>query len=256
MVFLFSLKQMCCSFDHNSHVLLFSPLSESQNASNTSPVCKSSHHTESPAPSSQWPACLPPFVLVLQGLCASLLSLINSLVMLLIGPQCLHSSGPCSLLVYLDPGLSLLAVITLIATAMPQVRIRPRSNEEFNPLITRNLERISPRRQMIHSWRSFVLQLYPNLLTVVSPGAQVRTAAAAGHASTHLCVWSRAEDCERPRGAGRARPPRLAVNRIFHGGLCPRALPCWLSSAQVRWTSLTLVLRLFIPWPLRALYHV
>ncbi|TKS80990.1 Zinc transporter 1 [Collichthys lucidus] len=75
---------------------------------------KSSHHTERPVPSS----C---FVLVIQGLCTSVLALINSLVMLLISPHCLHSTEPCSLVVYLDPALSLLAVITLIATAMPQV---------------------------------------------------------------------------------------------------------------------------------------
>lgn len=135
MFFLFSLwPKSRCSSDHNNHVFLFSPLSESQNASNTSPVCKSSlHHI---APSSQLPVCLPPSPLVLQGLCTSLLALINSLVMLLIGPQCLHSSGPCSLLVYLDPFLSLLAVITLVVTASPQVRLRSRSNKEFNPLIT------------------------------------------------------------------------------------------------------------------------
>ncbi|KAE8295270.1 putative zinc transporter protein [Larimichthys crocea] len=75
---------------------------------------KSSHHTERPVPS----RC---FVLVIQGLCTSVLALINSLVMLLISPHCLHSTEPCSLLVYLDPALSLLAVITLIATALPQV---------------------------------------------------------------------------------------------------------------------------------------
>ncbi|XP_070762127.1 proton-coupled zinc antiporter SLC30A1 [Enoplosus armatus] len=94
---------------------------ESQNASDTPPVCKSSHHIQSPVPSSQWPVRLQSFVPVIQGLCTSLLALINSQVMLLFGPQCLHSSGSCGHLVYLDPGLSLLAVITLIATAMPQV---------------------------------------------------------------------------------------------------------------------------------------
>ncbi|KAI3354255.1 hypothetical protein L3Q82_018786, partial [Scortum barcoo] len=92
-----------------------------QNASNTSPVCKSSHHLEGLALGSRLPVCLPPFVLVLQGLFTSLLALINSLAMLLISPQFLHSSGTCSLLVYLDPALSMLAVITLIAAAAPQV---------------------------------------------------------------------------------------------------------------------------------------
>ncbi|XP_044059963.1 zinc transporter 1 [Siniperca chuatsi] len=94
---------------------------DSQNASNTSPVCKSSHHIESPVPSSQGPVRPLLLVPVIQGLCTSLLALTNNLVMLLIGPQCLHSSGACGFLVYLDPGLSLLAVITLIATATPQV---------------------------------------------------------------------------------------------------------------------------------------
>ncbi|XP_029302514.1 LOW QUALITY PROTEIN: zinc transporter 1 [Cottoperca gobio] len=94
---------------------------DNQNAFNASPVCKSSLHIERTVPSSQWPVSLLSFVLVLQGLCTALLALINSLVMLLIGPRCLHSSGTCGLLVYLDPGLSLLAVITLIASAAPQV---------------------------------------------------------------------------------------------------------------------------------------
>nr|XP_046244681.1 zinc homeostasis factor 1 [Scatophagus argus] len=93
----------------------------SQNASKTSSVYKSSHHTERPLPTSQWPVRLPLFILIIQGLCSSLLALINSLVMLLIAPQHLHSSGACRLLVYLDPILSLLAVITLTATTTPQV---------------------------------------------------------------------------------------------------------------------------------------
>ena len=88
-----------------------------------SPVCKSSHHIERTEPSSRWPVSLPSIVLVVQGLCTSVLALVNSLVMLLISPQLLHSSGACGLLVYLDPGLSLLAVITLIATAAPQVSL-------------------------------------------------------------------------------------------------------------------------------------
>ncbi|XP_045893182.1 zinc transporter 1 isoform X1 [Micropterus dolomieu] len=89
---------------------------DSQHASITSPVCKSSDHIKIPVP-----VYFLSFVPVVQGLCTSLLSLSNSLVMLLVGPQCLHSSGTCGFLVYLDPALSLLAVITLIATATPQV---------------------------------------------------------------------------------------------------------------------------------------
>nr|XP_019965812.1 PREDICTED: zinc transporter 1-like isoform X1 [Paralichthys olivaceus] len=85
------------------------------------PVCRLSHHPESPAPSGQRPICLLSLLLVVQGLFSSLLSLIESVVMLLFGPQCLHGSGACGLLPYLDPVLSLLAVSMLIATAMPQV---------------------------------------------------------------------------------------------------------------------------------------
>ncbi|XP_042343338.1 zinc transporter 1 [Plectropomus leopardus] len=92
-----------------------------QNTSNTSPAVKSSQDIQSPVLSSQSPVGLLSCVLVIQGLCTSLLALINSLVMLLISPQDLHSSGACGLLVYLDPGLSLLAVIILIATAAPQL---------------------------------------------------------------------------------------------------------------------------------------
>ncbi|XP_033970834.1 zinc/cadmium resistance protein [Trematomus bernacchii] len=94
---------------------------DKQTASDTSPVCKSSHPIERTLPISQWPVSLLSFVLVLQGLCTSLLALTNSLVVLLIVPQLLHSSGTCGLLVYLDPGLSLLAVIMLVVTALPQV---------------------------------------------------------------------------------------------------------------------------------------
>ncbi|XP_034557177.1 zinc/cadmium resistance protein [Notolabrus celidotus] len=94
---------------------------DSKNASRSSPVCEPSHHTEERELSSQGPACLLSSVLITQGLCSPLLTLINSLVTLLIDPLCPHSSEVCSFLVYLDPGLSLLAVITLIATAMPQL---------------------------------------------------------------------------------------------------------------------------------------
>uniref|UniRef100_A0A3Q3JD01 Cation efflux protein cytoplasmic domain-containing protein n=2 Tax=Monopterus albus TaxID=43700 RepID=A0A3Q3JD01_MONAL len=94
---------------------------ESPTATKPSPVCTSAHHTDDPHPGSQWPICPLSLILVIQGLFTSTLALVNSLVMLLIGPRCLHSSGTCSLLVYLDPGLSLLAVITLIARARPQM---------------------------------------------------------------------------------------------------------------------------------------
>ncbi|KAK2847268.1 hypothetical protein Q5P01_010267 [Channa striata] len=83
-------------------------------------TCKSSHHREEPA-TSRWPVGIVSALLVAQGLFTSLLALANSLVMLLIQPQLLHSPGPNSLVVYLDPGLSLLAVIVLITTVWPQM---------------------------------------------------------------------------------------------------------------------------------------
>uniref|UniRef100_A0A3Q3M6R5 Zinc/cadmium resistance protein-like n=2 Tax=Mastacembelus armatus TaxID=205130 RepID=A0A3Q3M6R5_9TELE len=94
---------------------------DSQDASKASPVCNSSHHFENPVPNSHRPACMLSFILFIQGLFTSFLALVNGLVMLLLGTQCLHGSEACSLLVYLDPGLSLLAVIVLIATARPQM---------------------------------------------------------------------------------------------------------------------------------------
>ncbi|XP_029374093.1 zinc transporter 1 [Echeneis naucrates] len=84
---------------------------DNQNAFKTTPG-----HNESPAP-----AGLLLFVFVIQGLCSALLALINSLVMLVLGPRCRNSPGACSLLVYLDPSLSLLAVIVLITIAAPVV---------------------------------------------------------------------------------------------------------------------------------------
>lgn len=214
--------------------------SGSQNASNTSPAYKSSQHIERPVPTSQWPVCLQSFVLVIQGLGTALLALIDSLLVLLTNPQCLHSSGACSLLVYLDAGLSLLAVIVSIATAMPKVRLcvfMSRPKQQFDPLIKSSLR------------RRCLLQLYPDprwLLPLfhwqLSPGVPVWTAAATGHTSTHLCIWSWTEDWEHPWCAGCARPTRLAVNWIIHSGLCPYALPCWLSNTQVRWDTVAFVL--------------
>ncbi|XP_034460130.1 zinc transporter 1 [Hippoglossus hippoglossus] len=85
------------------------------------PVWKSSHPSESSAPSSQRPLCRLSPLLVVRGLFSPLLALIDSVLVLLLTPQCLHGSGACGLLPYLDPVLSLLAVGILIATAMPQV---------------------------------------------------------------------------------------------------------------------------------------
>ncbi|XP_061576335.1 uncharacterized protein LOC133442373 [Cololabis saira] len=105
------LPKAACEEDINSLVLKYH-----QNTSKSASVCESL-----PAPHSPWPVCLLPSAFVIQGLFTAFLALINSLVTLLIIPQFLHDSGARSVLVYLDPGLSLLAVITLIATTVPQV---------------------------------------------------------------------------------------------------------------------------------------
>lgn len=94
---------------------------DNQNTSETLQVCEPSHPTDTPLPTSGRADWLLPPVLIAQGLFAPILVVINSLVTLLIHPQCLYGSGVCNPLVYLDPGLSMLAVVTLIATAMPQV---------------------------------------------------------------------------------------------------------------------------------------
>ncbi|KAM3875205.1 proton-coupled zinc antiporter SLC30A1 [Diretmus argenteus] len=84
-------------------------------------VFESDQFVESFVPRAQWPRGLPTLVLVLQTLLSSILALTNGVVLLLISPDCLHSSESCSLLVYLDPGLSLVAVMVLLAIAVPQV---------------------------------------------------------------------------------------------------------------------------------------
>ncbi|XP_073350927.1 proton-coupled zinc antiporter SLC30A1 [Pagrus major] len=93
----------------------------SQKALNTSPVSEASIHIRSPVLTSQWKACLSSFAFVLVDLCTPLLALITNLVLLLMGPQCLQSQGTCRLIIYLDPGLTMLAVIVLGVAAMPQV---------------------------------------------------------------------------------------------------------------------------------------
>ncbi|XP_056296383.1 uncharacterized protein LOC130210312 isoform X2 [Pseudoliparis swirei] len=94
---------------------------ESRSDDATDDACVEHIDTPMTAPSRQRPVGLLSFVLVVQGLCTSLLALVTSLVTLLLGPQLVHSSGTFGLLVYMDPALSLLAVIMLIATAAPQV---------------------------------------------------------------------------------------------------------------------------------------
>ncbi|XP_029922241.1 zinc transporter 10 [Myripristis murdjan] len=92
---------------------------DNQNPPQTSSVY--THNMKSSWPRAWWSDCLSSFVSVAQALVSSILALISGLVMLLVGPECLHSSQLCSFLIYLDPGLSLLAVIALLATALPQV---------------------------------------------------------------------------------------------------------------------------------------
>ncbi|CAG6002732.1 unnamed protein product [Menidia menidia] len=84
-------------------------------------ACESSRPPETPAQSSQWSSCLLSFALFVQGVFTAFLALTNGLATLLMAPQLPHGSAARGVLVYLDPALSLLAVLTLIATAMPQV---------------------------------------------------------------------------------------------------------------------------------------
>ncbi|KAF7668937.1 hypothetical protein LDENG_00269450 [Lucifuga dentata] len=76
---------------------------------------------ESYAASSQSPACLPSLLAVTQAFSSSVLALTNSLLMLLISSDCVLGSHLCSRLIYLDPAFSLLAIIVLVTTALPQV---------------------------------------------------------------------------------------------------------------------------------------
>ncbi|XP_046891950.1 zinc transporter 1 [Hypomesus transpacificus] len=64
--------------------------------------------------------CLPALVTVIQALMGSILVIANGLVLLLI-PGCLDSIEACGLILYLDPGFSLLAVLVLLTTTLPQV---------------------------------------------------------------------------------------------------------------------------------------
>ncbi|XP_077422386.1 proton-coupled zinc antiporter SLC30A1 [Vanacampus margaritifer] len=65
--------------------------------------------------------CLPSVVMVVQGLSTPVLVLVNSLVMLLVGPDYRHPLGTCGLLMYLDPSLAILAAIILVGGAVPQL---------------------------------------------------------------------------------------------------------------------------------------
>ncbi|XP_031647273.1 zinc transporter 1-like [Oncorhynchus kisutch] len=69
----------------------------------------------------QLPAFLPSLITLTQALLGSILALTNGLTLLLLGPDCLHGSGACGPFIYLDPGFSMVAVVVLLATALPQV---------------------------------------------------------------------------------------------------------------------------------------
>ncbi|XP_076853571.1 proton-coupled zinc antiporter SLC30A1 [Brachyhypopomus gauderio] len=61
-------------------------------------------------------------ITVIRSLLASVLVLINGLVPLALGPDCQPSQWGCLLLVYLDPGFSMLAVLVLLAGTLPEFR--------------------------------------------------------------------------------------------------------------------------------------
>ncbi|XP_045067337.1 probable zinc transporter protein DDB_G0282067 [Coregonus clupeaformis] len=88
----------------------------------TDPTTASALKSESPTRLRvQLPACLPSLIALTQALLGSILALTNGLTLLLLGPDCLHGSGACGPFVYLDPGFSMVAVVVLLATALPQV---------------------------------------------------------------------------------------------------------------------------------------
>lgn len=171
-------------------------------------VCKSSPCLDPTVSRSYWPVCHLPIIFITEGLFTSLLALINSLVTL-------QSSGVCSVLVYLDPSLSLLAVITMIATNVPQVRLN-------NSLLVIHFD----LRSCCNSWWCPCLAV------------QVGAPAAPGFPSTHFCDWPDSQNFERSWSSGRARPAHLAVEWKARGGFSPCALLLWLSSSQVKsWKS-------------------
>ncbi|XP_023834475.1 proton-coupled zinc antiporter SLC30A1 [Salvelinus sp. IW2-2015] len=88
----------------------------------TGPTTASALKSESPTSLRvQLPACLPSLIALTQALLGSILALTNGLTLLLLGPDCMHGSGACGPFVYLDPGFSMVAVVVLLATALPQV---------------------------------------------------------------------------------------------------------------------------------------
>ncbi|XP_029628244.1 probable zinc transporter protein DDB_G0282067 [Salmo trutta] len=88
----------------------------------TDPTTASALKSESPTSLRvQLPAYLPSVISLTQALLGSILALTNGLTLLLLGPDCLHGSGACGPFVYLDPGFSMVAVVVLLATTLPQV---------------------------------------------------------------------------------------------------------------------------------------
>ncbi|XP_038817802.1 mucin-6 [Salvelinus namaycush] len=88
----------------------------------TDPTTASALKSESPTRLRvQLPAFLQSLITLTQALLGSILALTNGLTLLLLGPDCLHGSGACGPFIYLDPGFSMVAVMVLLATALPQV---------------------------------------------------------------------------------------------------------------------------------------
>ncbi|XP_042151799.1 probable zinc transporter protein DDB_G0282067 [Oncorhynchus tshawytscha] len=88
----------------------------------TGPTTVSALKSESPTRLRvQLPTFLPSIITLTQALLGSILALTNGLTLLLLGPDCLHGSGACGPFIYLDPGFSMVAVVVLLATALPQV---------------------------------------------------------------------------------------------------------------------------------------
>ncbi|KAL0972919.1 hypothetical protein UPYG_G00196420 [Umbra pygmaea] len=84
----------------------------------TTPSVPQSHNTTAFSKPS---ACLQFLMVLTQAVLGSVLALTNGLTLLLLGPDCAHGSGICGPFVYLDPGFSVVAVVVLLATALPQV---------------------------------------------------------------------------------------------------------------------------------------
>ncbi|XP_026865908.2 zinc transporter 1 [Electrophorus electricus] len=70
----------------------------------------------------QWQDIIWRTVTMIQGLLASVLVLVNGLLPLTLGPDCLPSLWGCHLLMYMDPGFSTLTVLVLLVGTLPELR--------------------------------------------------------------------------------------------------------------------------------------